>query len=111
MEYTQAWLRGQPNAGGDFVNEGLRLSDGSGWVAIGDTNIDQAESNNKNEQVKVTKIQSIFSFLLNEISMNRIGWESKLLVVLYGQFILLFCSQLILISAKDPFKLKVCCYF
>ena len=40
MGYTQAWLRGQANIGADFVNEGLRLSDGSGWVAIGDTNIE-----------------------------------------------------------------------
>ena len=65
MGYTQAWLRGQANIGADFVNEGLRLSDASGWVAIGDTNI-ESENSNKNEQVKVTKIQSIFSFLLNQ---------------------------------------------
>ena len=65
MGYTQAWLRGQANIGADFVNEGLRLSDGSGWVAIGDTNI-ESETSNKNEQVKATKVQSIFPFLLNE---------------------------------------------
>ena len=65
MGYTQAWLRGEANVGADFVNEGLRLSDGSGWVAIGDTNI-ESENSNKNEQVKATKLQSIFPFLLNE---------------------------------------------
>ena len=54
MAYTQAWLRGEANVGADFVNEGLRLSDGSGWVAIGDTNI-ESENSNKNEQVKATK--------------------------------------------------------
>jgi hypothetical protein len=43
-------LRGEANVGADFVNEGLRLSDGSGWVAIGDTNI-ESENSNKNEQV------------------------------------------------------------
>ena len=53
MGYTQAWLRGEANVGADFVNEGLRLSDGSGWVAIGDTNI-ESENSNKNEQVKAT---------------------------------------------------------
>ena len=58
MGYTQAWLRGQANIGADFVNEGLRLSDGSGWVAIGDTNI-ESENSNKNEQVNTTKNQSI----------------------------------------------------
>ena len=58
-------MRGEANVGADFVNEGLRLSDGSGWVAIGDTNI-ESENSNKNEQVKATKIQSIFSFLLDE---------------------------------------------
>ena len=62
MGYTQAWLRGQANIGADFVNEGLRLSDGSGWVAIGDTNI-ESETSNKNEQVNATENQSIFSFL------------------------------------------------
>ena len=65
MGYTQAWLRGQANIGADFVNEGLRLSDGSGWVAIGDTNI-ESETSNKNEQVNANKIQCIFSYLLNE---------------------------------------------
>ena len=65
MGYTQAWLRGQANIGADFVNEGLRLSDGSGWVAIGDTNI-ESENSNKNEQVKAKKIQSIVPCLLNE---------------------------------------------
>ena len=65
MGYTQAWLRGEANDGADFVNEGLRLSDGSGWVAIGDTNI-ESENSNKNEQVKATKVQIIFPFLLNE---------------------------------------------
>ena len=64
MGYTQAWLRGQANIGADFVNEGLRLSDGSGWVAIGDTNI-ESETSNKNEQVKATKNQRIYSFLSN----------------------------------------------
>merc|ERR1711971_1241456 len=49
--------RGQANIGADFVNEGLRLSDGSGWVAIGDTNI-ESETSNKNEQVLVTKIDN-----------------------------------------------------
>ena len=58
-------MRGEANVGADFVNEGLRLSDGSGWVAIGDTNI-ESENSNKNEQVKAIKIQSIFSFLLDE---------------------------------------------
>ena len=62
MGYTQAWLRGQANIGADFVNEGLRLSDGSRWVAIGDTNI-ESETSNKNEQVNATKNQSMFSFL------------------------------------------------
>jgi len=57
VEYTQAWLRGEANVGADFVNEGLRLSDGSGWVAIGDTNI-ESENSNKNEQVLVTKIDN-----------------------------------------------------
>ena len=64
MGYTQAWLRGLANIGADFVNEGLRLFDGSGWVAIGDTNI-ESETSNKNEQVKDTKNQSIFPFLSN----------------------------------------------
>ena len=68
MGYTQAWLRGEANVGADFVNEGLRLSDGSGWVAIGDTNI-ESENSNKNEQVKANEVQRIFSFWFNE----RIG--------------------------------------
>ena len=40
--YTQAWLRGDENTdadGGAMPHEGLRLKDGSGWVAIGETNI------------------------------------------------------------------------
>ena len=65
MGYTQAWLRGEANVGADFVNEGLRLSDGSGWVAIGDTNI-ESENSNKNEQVKANEVQRIFSFWFNE---------------------------------------------
>ena len=81
MEYTQAWLRGEANVGADFVNEGLRLSDGSGWVAIGDTNI-ESETSNKNEQVKATKNQSIFSFLSNGL----------LVELLFGQLMFLFCA-------------------
>ena len=54
-------MRGDESTDGDHVHEGLRLADGSGWVGIGDTNIN-GESN-KPTQVKVTKIQSIFSFL------------------------------------------------
>ena len=65
MGYTQAWFRGEANVGADFVNEGLRLSDGSGWVAIGDTNI-ESENSNKNEQVKANEVQRIFSFWFNE---------------------------------------------
>ena len=65
MGYTQAWLRGEANVGADFVNEGLRLSDGSGWIAIGDTNI-ESENSNKNEQVKANEVQRIFSFWFNE---------------------------------------------
>ena len=35
IEYNQAWLRGEgPEA---HPHEGIKLSDGSGWVAIGDT--------------------------------------------------------------------------
>jgi hypothetical protein len=67
IEYTQAWLRGDESIDGDHVHEGLRLADGSGWVGIGDTNIN-GESD-KPTQVKVTKIQSIFSFLLTKADM------------------------------------------
>ena len=62
--YTQAWLRGDESIDGDHVHEGLRLADGSGWVGIGDTNIN-GESD-KPTQVKVTKIQSIFPFFLKK---------------------------------------------
>jgi hypothetical protein len=60
-------LRGDESIDGDHVHEGLRLADGSGWVGIGDTNIN-GESD-KPTQVKVTKIQSIFSFLSKEADM------------------------------------------
>ena len=33
--YTSAWLRGEGPAA--HVHEGIRLQDGSGWVAIGET--------------------------------------------------------------------------
>ena len=53
-------MRGDESIDGDHVHEGLRLANGRGWVGIGDTNIN-GESD-KPTQVKVTKIQSIFSF-------------------------------------------------
>merc|ERR1719192_3200510 len=36
--YSKAWLRGEGPAA--HVHEGVRLADGSGWVAIGDTLIE-----------------------------------------------------------------------
>jgi len=56
--YTQAWLKGEGSdaEGGAHVHEGLRLSDGSGWVGIGDTNI--LGVGDKNGQVLVRKINN-----------------------------------------------------
>ena len=45
-------MRGDESIDGDHVHEGLRLADGSGWVAIGDTNINGESI--KPTQVKVT---------------------------------------------------------
>jgi len=57
--YTQAWLRGDENTdadGGAMPHEGLRLIDGSGWVAIGETNI--LTVGDKTTRVLVRKIDN-----------------------------------------------------
>jgi len=54
--YNQAWLKGQGTAGGAHVHEGIKLSDGSGWVGIGDTNV--LGTGDKASQVLVRKIDN-----------------------------------------------------